>query len=245
MALTSAAAGILSAAAGFFSAGAGAGVCPEVIGTWIRSEKTTVRIAAANGLHRGLPPCGGIDARKADSLSQRAGYHPSYRGRASGLTPGRHVVKECGTGSTRRTRRLIPEGGCAPQGVAGLGPRRPRRASIEEKKMRTRSLLVLALSGLLVAGGLPRRRPPTRTRSSSSWTPWAPRSWTRSWIPARRTRTTRRPSGTRWSASTSRTAGSAPVSPSAGSSRPTARAGPSISARISDSTTATRSLPTT
>src|SRR6058998_3135075 len=40
---------------------------------------------------------------------------------------------------------------CALQAVAGRGPRRPRRAC-EERKMRTWSLLALALSGLLVAG---------------------------------------------------------------------------------------------
>src|SRR5215510_9003771 len=106
--------------------------------------------------------------------------------------------------------------------------------------MLTRILLSLALGGLLVARPRSIRAPPTRTRSSSRWTPSAPRSWTRSWTRARRTLTITRRSGTRWSDSTSTTAASAPVSPSAGSRPPTARAGPSICARGFASTTAPR-----
>src|SRR5438128_6540668 len=91
------------------------------------------------------------------------------------LDTGAPRCEECGTGSTRHTRRAHPRRLCALPAVAGLGPRRPRRAdksrlcalpavaglgprrprrACKEKKMRTWSLLALALSGLLVAGEL-------------------------------------------------------------------------------------------
>src|SRR6266478_7172598 len=64
-----------------------------------------------------------------------AGERPplALAGRASALADrqldtGASRCEECGTGSTRHTRRAHPRRPCALQAVAGLGPRRPRRA---------------------------------------------------------------------------------------------------------------------